>query len=59
VILHKLLVGVLYPRYRGLPVMTQKYGYDRFPPVADGWRTMHPIPGMVPPLLAEEEAPPT
>jgi hypothetical protein len=49
---------VLYLRYHGPPVTIQKYGYDRFPPVANGWRTKHLIPDMVPPLLAEEEGPP-
>jgi hypothetical protein len=38
--------------------MTQKSGYDPFPPAADGWETKHPIPDMVQPLLTEEEGPP-
>jgi hypothetical protein len=50
---------VLYPGYRGLPIMAQKSGYDRFPPTAHSWETKHPILDMVPPLLAKEEGPPT
>jgi hypothetical protein len=52
-------VGVLYPGFHGLPVTTEKSIYDQFPPVANRWETMHPIPDMAPPLLAEEERPPT
>jgi hypothetical protein len=37
-------VGVIYPGYRGLPGMVQNYRYDRFPPVANGRGTMHPVP---------------
>jgi hypothetical protein len=33
--------------------------YDRFPPAANGWGTIHLIQDMVPPLLAREEGPPT
>jgi hypothetical protein len=30
-------VGVIYLEYRGPPVMAQNFGYDRFPPAANGW----------------------
>jgi hypothetical protein len=53
------LVGILYPRYRGPPVMAHSSIYDRFPPVANGWRTIHPISDTISPLLTEEEEPPT
>jgi hypothetical protein len=52
-------IVVLYPGYRGLPIMAQKSGYDRFPPTAHSWETKHPVLDMVPPLLAKEEGPPT
>jgi hypothetical protein len=52
-------VGVIYPGYCGSPVIAQKSRYDRFPPVTNGWRTMHLVLDMAPPLLAEEEGPPT
>jgi hypothetical protein len=45
--------------YRGSPVMTQKSGYGRLPPAANGWGTKYPILDTVPPLLPEEEGPPT
>jgi hypothetical protein len=48
-------IGVLYPGYRGPPVMTQKSRYDQFPSVVDNWGTKHPVSDMVPPLLAEEK----
>jgi hypothetical protein len=54
-----MLVGVLYPGYRGLPITAHKSGHNRFPPAANGWGTKHPIPDTVQPLLAEEEEPPT
>jgi hypothetical protein len=31
----------------------------QFPPVANGLAVIHPVPGMVPPLLVEREGPPT
>jgi hypothetical protein len=52
-------VGVLYPDYHESLVMAHKSRYDRFQPVANGWGTMHPILDMAPPLLAEQEGPPT
>jgi hypothetical protein len=52
-------VEVLYPRYRGSPVTAYKSEYDLFPPVANNWGIIHPIPDMAPPLLAEEVGPPT
>jgi hypothetical protein len=52
-------VRVLYPGYHGPLVTTQKSGYDQFPPATDDWRTKRPIADMVPPLLAEEEGPPS
>jgi hypothetical protein len=39
------LVGEIYPWYSGPPIMAQNSGYDRFPPAANGWRTIHPVPG--------------
>jgi hypothetical protein len=53
------LVRVLYPEYHGSPVTAQKFGYDRFPPTANGWGTTHPLPDITPPLLAKERGPPT
>jgi hypothetical protein len=50
---------VLYPGYRRLSAMTQKSGYDCFPPVANGWGTKYPILDMAPPLLTEDEGSPT
>jgi hypothetical protein len=35
--------------------MTENSGYDRFPPTAKGWGTIHHVPNMAPLLLAEEE----
>jgi hypothetical protein len=52
-------IRVLYPGYRGSSVTAQKSGFDRFPPVTHGWGTNQPIPDKVPPLLSEEEWPPT
>jgi hypothetical protein len=43
-------VGVLYPEYRGSPVMAQNSGYDQFPLAANGLGTMHPVLDMAPPL---------
>jgi hypothetical protein len=43
----------------GSPVTSQEIGYDRFPMVANGWGTKHPLPNAVPPLLTEEDGPPT
>jgi hypothetical protein len=37
-------VGVKYPRYHGLSVTAQYSTYDRFPLVANGSGTIHPIP---------------
>jgi hypothetical protein len=52
-------LGVLYPGYHGPPFTVQKSGYDRFPPAVNGWGIKYPIPDIVPPVLAEEEEPPT
>jgi hypothetical protein len=52
-------VGVSYHRYFWTPVTTHKFAYDQFPPAINGWETKHPVPGTIPPLLAEEEGPPT
>jgi hypothetical protein len=52
-------VSVKYPGYYGPSVMAQIFGYNRFPPAANGWGTIHPVLNMTPPLLAEEEGPPT
>jgi hypothetical protein len=54
-----LFVGVKYPGYRGSPVTTQNFGYDRFPPAVNDWGTIHPIPDKAPPIQAEEEGLPT
>jgi hypothetical protein len=52
-------VGVKYPGYYGPSVMAQISGYEQFPPAANGWGSIHLVPDMAPPLLAEEEEPPT
>jgi hypothetical protein len=52
-------VRALYPGYHELLVTDKNSGYDRLPPAANGWGTIHPIQDMAPPLLAEEEGPPT
>jgi hypothetical protein len=39
--------------------MTHKSKYDWFTSVANNWGTIHPILDMPPPLLDEEEVPPT
>jgi hypothetical protein len=52
---YKSNVGVLYSRYHGSPITTQKSGYDRFPPAAHGWGTNHPIPDKASPLLVEKD----
>jgi hypothetical protein len=49
----------LYPGYNWLPVTAQSFGHDRFPPAANGWGTIHPVPDMIPPLQVEEEEPRT
>jgi hypothetical protein len=38
------IVGVIYPGYRRPPIMTQNSGYNRFPPTANSWGTIHPVP---------------
>jgi hypothetical protein len=43
-------VGVKYPEYRGPPITTQNLGYDRFPPTANGWGTIHHVPDKAPAL---------
>jgi hypothetical protein len=45
-----------YPVYYGLLVAAQNSVYDRFPQVANGWGTIHPIPDKTPPLQTEEGA---
>jgi hypothetical protein len=52
-------VEVFYLGYRGSPVTTQNSGHDRFPPVANSWGTIRPMPGMSPPLQTEDEGSPT
>jgi hypothetical protein len=53
-------VRVLYLGYHGSLVMTKKnLDTARFPPVANDWGIKYPIPNMAPPLMAEEEGPPT
>jgi hypothetical protein len=37
-------VRVKYPGYRRPPVTIQNFRYDRFPPVANDWRTIHAVP---------------
>jgi hypothetical protein len=54
-----LLDGVLYPGYRGSLVTAQKFGFDWFSTAANGSETIHPVLDMTPPLLAEEEGPPS
>jgi hypothetical protein len=49
----------LVPGYDGSPVKAKNSKYDRFPPVANSWGTIHPVLDLAPPLLAEEEGPPT
>jgi hypothetical protein len=44
-LLDSLIIGVIYLGYPGLSVMGQNSGYDRFPPVANSWGTIHPVPG--------------
>jgi hypothetical protein len=39
-------VRVLYPGFRGSPVMAQQSGYDQFPLVANSWGTIQPKPDM-------------
>jgi hypothetical protein len=43
----------------GRRLWPKESGYDRFPPAANDWGTKHPVPHIAPPLLAEEEGPPT
>jgi hypothetical protein len=50
-----IIVGFLYPRS---PVTAKFFGYDRFPPVVNGWGTMHLMLDMALPLQAKEEGPP-
>jgi hypothetical protein len=49
----------LYSRYREPPIMAHNSRYGQFLSAVDSWRTIHPILDMTPPLLAEEEGPPT
>jgi hypothetical protein len=44
------IVGVKYPGYRKSPVTAQNSTYDRFPPAANGWGTIHLVPDKAPPL---------
>jgi hypothetical protein len=44
------IVGVKYPEYRGSPVMAQNSRYDRFPPAAIDWGSIHPVPHKAQPL---------
>jgi hypothetical protein len=44
-------VGVMYPGFHGPPVMAQNSRYDRFPPVTNGWGTIHVILGYGPTTL--------
>jgi hypothetical protein len=48
-------IRVKYPEYRGSPITVQNFGYGLFPPAANGWETIHPIPDKAPSLQAEEE----
>jgi hypothetical protein len=48
-------VGVLHPKYRESPITAQNSRHDRFPPAANGWRTIHPMSDMTPQLQAKEE----
>jgi hypothetical protein len=52
-------VRVKYPGYRRPLGTVQNSTYDRFPPAVNGWGTVHPVSGKVPPLQAEEEGPST
>jgi hypothetical protein len=52
-------IVVKYPGYRGSLVTAQNSKYDRFPPAANDWGTIHTIPDKAPLLQAEEEGPPT
>jgi hypothetical protein len=38
---------------------SNKLNKTSFPSAVNDWGTMYPIPDMIPPLLAEEEGPPT
>jgi hypothetical protein len=51
-------VGVTYHVYHEPPVTAQNSRYDRFPPAANDWGTIHLIPRNGPPLQAKEEGPP-
>jgi hypothetical protein len=60
------LDGMLRGYYQGLVPRVpwaagygQKSRYDRLPPAANGLRIIHPVSNMTPPLLAEDEGPPT
>jgi hypothetical protein len=57
--MYSVLVWIWYPGYPWPSVTTQNFGYDQFPPVVNGWGTIQPVLDMAPPLLAEEEGPPT
>jgi hypothetical protein len=50
-------IRVLYPRYHGLPIMTQNFEHDQLLPATNGWGTIHAIPDMTSPLQAKEEGP--
>jgi hypothetical protein len=52
-------VGVKYPGYRRSLVTTQNYGYDQFPPAANGWGTIHHILDKAPPLQPKGKGLPT
>jgi hypothetical protein len=56
--LYSLLVGVKYPGYHRSPVKAQNSEYDWFPPAANDWGIIHPVPNKAPPLQAEEEGSP-
>jgi hypothetical protein len=44
-------VEAIYPGYYMPSVTTQNSGSDQFSPVANGWGTIHPIPGHGPTTL--------
>jgi hypothetical protein len=44
------IVEVKYPGYRGLSVMAQNSGYDRFSLVANGWGSTHLVTDKAPSL---------
>jgi hypothetical protein len=53
------LSGSYTPGTAGYRLWPKNLDTTQFPPTTNGWETKYPVSDMVPPLLDEEEGPPT